>query len=64
MIQYYGERYYDESSDEYIDNLRNIWTNRINYIFNEEYLRNKRAKESRLETIVNRLSELDVFEQQ
>ena len=60
MIQYYGERYYDESSDEYIDNLRNIWTNRINYIFNEEYLRNKRAKESRLETIVNRLSELEL----
>ena len=60
MIQYYGERYYDETTDEYIDNLRNMWTNRINYIFNEEYLRTKRAKESRLETIMNRLSELEM----
>ena len=60
MIQYYGERYYDETTDEYIDNLRNMWTNRINYIFNEEYVRTKRAKESRLETIVNRLSELEL----
>ena len=60
MIQYYGEKYYNETSDEYIDNLRNMWTNRINYIFNEEYLRTKRAKESRLETILNRLSELEL----
>ena len=60
MIQYYGERFYDETTDEYIDNLRNMWTNRINYIFNEEYLRTKRAKESRLETIMNRLSELEL----
>jgi chromosome segregation ATPase len=60
MVQYYGERYYDETTDEYIDNLRNMWTNRINYIFNEEYLRTKRAKESRLETIMNRLSELEL----
>ena len=60
MIQYYGEKYYNETSNEYIDNLRNIWTNRINYIFNEEYLRTKKAKESRLETILNRLSELEL----
>ena len=60
MIQYYGEKYYDETSNDYIDNLRNIWTNRINYIFNEEYLRTKRAKEARLETIINRLSELEL----
>ena len=60
MVQYYGERYYDETTDQYIDNLRNMWTNRINYIFNEEYLRTKRAKESRLETIMNRLSELEI----
>ena len=60
MIQYYGERYYNEASNEYIDNLRNMWTNRINYIFNEEYLRTKRAKESRLETVLNRLSELEL----
>ena len=60
MTQYYGEKYYDETSNEYIDNLRNMWTNRINYIFNEEYLRTKRAKESRLETILNRLSELEL----
>ena len=60
MIQYYGERYYDETSDAYIENLRNMWTNRINYIFNEEYLRTKRAKESRLETVLNRLSELEL----
>ena len=53
MIQYYGEKYYDDSKTEYIDNLRDIWTNRINYIFNEEYLRTKRAKESKLETIMN-----------
>ena len=59
MIQYYGEKYYDDSKTEYIDNLRDIWTNRINYIFNEEYLRTKRAKESKLETIMNRLSELE-----
>ena len=59
MIQYYGEKYYDENKKEYIDNLRDIWTNRINYIFNEEYLRTKRAKESKLETITNRLSELE-----
>ena len=60
MIQYYGERYYDETTDDYIDNLRNMWTNRINYIFNEEYLRTKRAKEARLETLMNRLSELEM----
>ena len=60
MIQYYGERYYDEDSDEYIDNLRDMWTNRINYIFNEEYLRTKRAKEARLETILNRISEMEL----
>ena len=60
MIQYYGERYYNETSNEYIDNLRNMWTNRINYIFNEEYLRTKRAKESRLEIVLNRLSELEL----
>ena len=60
MVQYYGERYYDETTDEYLDTLRNMWTNRINYIFNEEYLRTKRAKESRLETIMNRLSELEL----
>ena len=59
MIQYYGEKYYDETTKDYIDNLRDIWTNRINYIFNEEYLRTKRAKESKLETIMNRLSELE-----
>ena len=59
MIQYYGEKYYDETTKDYIDNLRDIWTNRINYIFNEEYLRTKRAKESNLETIMNRLSELE-----
>ena len=59
MIQYYGEKYYDDTKKEYIDNLRDIWTNRINYIFNEEYLRTKRAKESKLETIMNRLSELE-----
>ena len=59
MIQYYGEKYYDETTKDYIDNLRDIWTNRINYIFNEEYLRTKRAKESKLETIINRLSELE-----
>ena len=59
MIQYYGEKYYDETTDEYIDTLRNMWTNRINYIFNEEYLRTKRAKEARLETLINRLSELE-----
>ena len=59
MIQYYGEKYYDDSKTEYIDNLRDMWTNRINYIFNEEYLRTKRAKESKLETIMNRLSELE-----
>ena len=60
MIQYYGEKYYNEGSDEYIDNLRNMWTNRINYIFNEEYLRTKRAKEARLETILNRISEIEL----
>ena len=60
MIQYYGEKYYDETTNEYIDTLRNMWTNRINYIFNEEYLRTKRAKEARLETLVNRLSELEL----
>ena len=60
MIQYYGERYYDETSNDYIDNLRNIWTNRINYIYNEEYLRTKGAKETRLETVLNRLSELEL----
>ena len=60
MVQYYGEKYYDETNKDYIDNLRDIWTNRINYIFNEEYLRTKRAKESKLETIVNRLSELEL----
>ena len=60
MIQYYGEKYYNEASNEYIDNLRNMWTNRINYIFNEEYLRTKRAKETRLETVLNRLSELEL----
>ena len=59
MIQYYGEKYYDESNTNYIDNLRDIWTNRINYIFNEEYLRTKRAKESKLETIKNRLADLE-----
>ena len=59
MVQYYGEKYYDDTKKEYIDNLRNIWTNRINYIFNEEYLRTKRAKESKYETIMNRLSELE-----
>ena len=59
MIQYYGEKYYDDTKKEYIDNLRDIWTNRINYIFNEEYLRTKRAKESKLETIMNRLSDLE-----
>jgi hypothetical protein len=59
MVQYYGEKYYDETTKDYIDNLRDIWTNRINYIFNEEYLRTKRAKESKLETIMNRLSELE-----
>ena len=59
MIQYYGEKNYDETTKDYIDNLRDIWTNRINYIFNEEYLRTKRAKESKLETIMNRLSELE-----
>ena len=59
MIQYYGEKYYDETTKDYIDNLRDIWTNRINYIFNEEYLHTKRAKESKLETIMNRLSELE-----
>ena len=59
MIQYYGERYYDEKSDAYIDNLRNMWTNRINYIFNEEYLRTKNSKQTRLETVINRLSELE-----
>ena len=35
MIQYYGEKYYDDTKKEYIDNLRDIWTNRINYIFND-----------------------------
>ena len=60
MVQYYGEKYYNEKSDEFIYNLRNMWTNRINYIFNEEYLRTKRAKESRLETVMNRLSELEI----
>ena len=60
MVQYYGEKYYDETNKDYIDNLRDIWTNRINYIFNEEYLRTKRAKESKLETIMNRLSELEL----
>ena len=60
MVQYYGEKYYDETNKDYIDNLRDIWTNRINYIFNEEYLRAKRAKESKLETIMNRLSELEL----
>ena len=59
MFQYYGEKYYDDTKKEYIDNLRDIWTNRINYIFNEEYLRTKRAKESKLETIMNRLSDLE-----
>ena len=59
MIQYYGEKYYDETNTNYIDNLRDIWTNRINYIFNEEYLRTKRAKESKLETIKNRLADLE-----
>ena len=60
MIQYYGEKYYDDTKKEYADNLRDIWTNRINYIFNEEYLRTKRAKVSKLETLVNRLSELEL----
>ena len=60
MIQYYGEKYYDETTNEYIDTLRNMWTNRINYIFNEEYLRTKRAKEARLETLINRISELEL----
>ena len=60
MVQYYGEKYYNETNKDYIDNLRDIWTNRINYIFNEEYLRTKRAKESKLETIMNRLSELEL----
>ena len=59
MVQYYGEKYYDDTKSEYIDNLRDIWTNRINYIFNDEYLRTKRAKENKLETIMNRLSELE-----
>ena len=59
MIQYYGEKYYDETNTDYIDNLRDIWTNRINYIFNEEYLRTKRAKESKLETLKNRLTDLE-----
>ena len=59
MVQYYGEKYYDDTKSEYIDNLRDIWTNRINYIFNDEYLRTKRAKETKLETIMNRLSELE-----
>ena len=59
MIEYYGERYYDETKDDYIENLRNIWTNRINVIFNDEYLHNKRIKESRLDTILNRLAELE-----
>ena len=60
MIQYYGEKYYDETTNEYIDTLRNMWTNRINYIFNEEYLRTKRTKEARLETLINRISELEL----
>ena len=59
MVQYYGEKYYHDLNKEYIENLRDIWTNRINYIFNEEYLRTKRAKESKLETMMNRLSELE-----
>ncbi len=60
MIQYYGEKYYNEKKRDYIDNLRDLWTNRINYIFNEEYLRTKRAKESKLEILLNRLSELEL----
>ena len=60
MIQYYGEKYYNENFQDFIDNLRNMWTNRINYIFNEEYLRTKRAKESKLEIIMNRISELEM----
>ena len=52
MIQYYGERYYNEESDEYIDNLRNMRSNRINYIFNEEYLRTKRLEYLKLSSII------------
>ena len=62
MLQYYGKKYYNETSNQYIDNLRNMWTNRINYIFKEEYLRTKRAKETRLENVLNRLSDQNLFE--
>lgn len=59
ISQFYDERFYYEDNYKYIDVLRELWTNKINTIFNDEYLSTKRAKESKLDTLKGRLFELE-----
>lgn len=59
ISQFYDERFFYEENFKYIDVLRDLWTNKINAIFNDEYLSTKRAKESKLDTLKTRLFELE-----